>query len=103
MDQDLATEELELQFGHGGEAVGESKSAAGGGRTPAPLNSATGGEPRVDVGICGVGSGEKASILPPAGEPGVKPWMTTRPPGCSRRSRCFNSATAVKPWMTGSC
>ncbi len=64
---------MRLQFGHGGDAVGDSVSGAGSGRQTWSFNSAT----------------------------AVTPWVTESPGvKAAAKVESFNSATAVTPWVT---
>ncbi len=84
-----------LQWGHGGEAVdGPSKQP-----TPTPVRSLQwghGGE-AVDGIFPWLSATSHGRCF--NGATAVKPWMGARPGKLVDEVSCFNGATAVKPWM----
>ncbi len=112
----------ELQFGHGGDAVGDASRPTGQCHRPSGFNSATAVTPwvteqyglvgcsddRLQFGHGGDAVGDtRASCRGRRQRPcfnsatAVTPWVTPPPGSClPARSGRFNSATAVTPWVT---
>ncbi len=85
-----------LQFGHGGDAVGDGRELH--------LFRALG---KLQFGHGGDAVGDEnpdqhlaASVRSFNSATAVTPWVTSVPSCGSRRMWCFNSATAVTPWVT---
>ena len=94
-----AVERLDLQFGHGGEAV-ENAPTPPSRPSGTALHRGHGGEAVENGRRCGPASDVPSSRFNSA--TAVKPWRTAGGRGDVRRPArgVFNSATAAEPWRT---